>query len=196
MRVMLAELVSRMLFAGRSSPRSRKHKSYCAPPIRVIAFLRSIKIMKSLLNIKSLGLAVAALACSIGVAAARMPQTPPIGPDVLSKLIPHQAKNGSATTNAASSNITLRGGGASTEVPGDAPAGWNYFHATYCEWYTDGSNDFTFVFPEEGGYWVVENDIYATNTFNTACTNGNLAAVYVTDSSTGSFDRIWTYPYK
>lgn len=43
--VALAELVSRMLFAGRSSPRSHKHRSYgyCAPPIRIIAFLRSIK---------------------------------------------------------------------------------------------------------------------------------------------------------
>jgi len=152
--------------------------------------------MKSLLNIKSLGLAMAALACSIGVAAARTPQTPAIGSDVINKLIP-QAKNGSATANAASSiKAASRGGGASTEAVGDAAAGWNYFHATNCEWYTDGSNDFTFVFPQEGGYWFVENDIYATDTFDTACTDGNWVAVYVTDSSSGSFDRIFTYPYK
>jgi hypothetical protein len=151
--------------------------------------------MKSLLNIKSLGLAVAALACSIGVAAAHTPETPAIGPDVLNKLIP-QAKNGSVTTNAASSHASLRGGGASLEAVGNAAAGWNYFHATNCEWVTDGSNDFTFVFPQEGGYWFVENDIYATDTFDTACTNGNWVAVYVTDSSSGAFDRIFTYPYK
>ena len=81
--------------------------------------------------------------------------------------------------------------------PGDTPLGWNIFHATDCEWYTpDGTNNYTFVFPIEGGYWYTANNLFTTNTFDTACVNGNYVGVYVTSSSTGAFNEVITFPNK
>lgn len=136
--------------------------------------------------------AALAFACSMGVAAAQEAgPTGPVDPNVIKKLIPSQGvAQGPANVAAAS------GAGATLNAPGNVPLGWNYFHATYCEWYFDGSNNYLFVFPSEGGYWYIVNNDYATKTFLTGCVNGYYEAVYVTNTSTGAFNYIFTYPYK
>jgi hypothetical protein len=137
--------------------------------------------------------ATLALACSMGVAAAQdAGPIVPVGPDVIKKLIPSPSIVQGPAANAAAAS----GAGATLNAPGNVPTGWNYFHATYCEWYYDGSNNYLFVFPSEGGYWYIVNNDYATKTFLTGCVNGYYEAVYVYNSSTGAFNYIFTYPYK
>jgi hypothetical protein len=139
-------------------------------------------------------LAALAFALSVGTAAAQDAATGPIGPDVIKRLLPsHGTFSG---PSAAPSNAALSGGGVTLNGPGNVPTGWNYFHATYCEWYFDGSNNFVVVYPQEGGYWYSYNNIYTDTTFKTACVNGNWVAVYVTNSTTGAFYYVFTYPYK
>jgi hypothetical protein len=133
-------------------------------------------------------LAALAFTCATGIAAAQ--QTPP-GPDVIKRLIAQQGISAGPAANRA-----LSGGGATLDGPGNTPTGWNVFHATNCEWYTDGTNNYLFVFPQEGGYWYVVNNIYVTDTFETGCVNGNYEATYVVNSTTGAFTNLVTYPYK
>lgn len=129
--------------------------------------------------------ATAAFVCSMGVAAAQ-PAEPvaPQGPATVDAIITPAAK----ALAAAGRSVT---GAASA-----TPTGWNYFHATYCEWYYDGTNNWLIVYPQEGGTWYVANNIYATNNYQTACVNGNWVAVWVYNGSSGAYNYIWTYPYK
>jgi hypothetical protein len=85
-------------------------------------------------------------------------------------------------------------GGANLAAPGAVPVGLNFFHATNCVWFTDGSNNFLFVLPAEGGFWAVANNIFTKQTFLTGCVNGNIEAVNVINSSTGQFNEVFTFP--
>jgi len=140
----------------------------------------------------ALRLTVIALGFSIGVAAAQTP----VDPNVLSKLVHEVTRAAKANNSGALSRGGISGGGATLNAIGNVATGWNYFHATYCEWYTDGTNNFTFIFPQEGGFWFTENNLYTSQTFNTGCVNGNWEAVNVINSSTGAFNANLTYPFK
>lgn len=132
------------------------------------------------------------LSCSTAMAAAQeaAPQTPP-DPAQLLRLVP---KRGAAT---GVGPTVLGAGGATLNAAGNVPLGWSPpFHATNCQWITDGVNNFLFVFPAEGGFWFFQNDIFAAQTFLTGCVNGNLEAVHVINGATGDFDSIFTYPFK
>jgi hypothetical protein len=145
------------------------------------------------MRLKSLTLAALGLLYSAGFAMAAQEPPPgpgPVDPAQLQRLLPKQASMASA------SQKTLGAGGATLNAVGNVALGWNYFHATYCQWYYDGTNNYLYVFPSEGGFWYYRNNIYAASTFLTPCTQGYWAAVHVINSTTGDFDAIYTYPYK
>ena len=141
--------------------------------------------------LKSLSFAMIALGCSIGIATAQEAAPPgpgPVDPAQLKRLLPQQ---GSASNPAA-----LGGGGATLNAAGAVPTGWNYFHAYYCQWFIDGSNNYLYVFPTTGGFWFIRNNTYGADTFLSGCVNGNWEAVHVINGTTGEFDSIYTYSYK
>ena len=133
--------------------------------------------------------AVFAISCSAGFAMAQQrPTEELISPQVLKRLLPPPIAGQTAPS------APSRGGGATLSAPGNVPRGWNAFHATHCVWTSDGVNNFLYVFPAEGGFWFVENDIMAANTFNVGCVNGNVEAVFVVNGATGAFTHIQTFP--
>jgi hypothetical protein len=142
---------------------------------------------------KSLGLAAIALGCSIGAAAAQSEGPVTLDAQTLSKLVPTRGANGPMASGAAAG---VNGGGATLSGPGNTPTGFNYFHVTNCAWYTDGTNQFLFIFPQEGGYWYTYNNIYTQTTWTPACQTGNWTAVYVINSSSGAFNEVYTYDFK
>ena len=125
-----------------------------------------------------------------GVAAAQNAATGPVGPDVLKRL------SQGVPQGPAAKGVSLGGGGATLNAPGGVATGVHYFHATNCEWFTDGYNNWIYVLPIEGGFWFYLNSLYVSNIFETACVNGNWVAIDVIDSSTGNFDWVYTYPFK
>ena len=136
---------------------------------------------------KFLRLVAIGLACSTGMAAAQEAVPPqPLDPARLLKLLP---KRGAVS---GANQTVLGAGGATLNAVGNVPLGWNYFHATNCQWITDGVNNILYVFPAEGGFWFYVNNFYATQTFLTLCVNGNLGAVNVINSTSGDFNSIWT----
>jgi len=135
-------------------------------------------------------LGVLAFACSMGVAAAQDAATGPVGPDVLKRL------SQGVPQGPAAKGVSLGGGGATLNAPGGVAIGVHYFHATNCQWFTDGFNNWIYVFPIEGGFWFYLNSLYVSNIFETACANGNWVAINVIDSLTGNFDWVYTYPFK
>jgi hypothetical protein len=140
---------------------------------------------------KFLRLAAVGLSCFTGIAAAQEAAPPqPLDPAQLLRLLP---KQGAAT---GSSQTILGAGGATLNAVGSAPLGWNYFHATNCQWITDGVNNALFVLPSEGGFWAILNDTYAASTFLTGCVNGNWEAAHVVNSATGAIDSIFTFNFK
>ena len=136
--------------------------------------------------------AALAFACSAGLAMAQQaPTGEGISPEVLKRLLPAVPAGSQA---AIASPVTA--GGSTLSSPGSVPTGWNYFHAYNCMWYSDGNNNYLFVLPLEGGYWVVANNIYAADTFKVGCVNGYYEAVYVVNGTTGAFTNIETFPYR
>ena len=131
-----------------------------------------------------------AFACSMGVAAAQDTATGPVGPDVLKRL------SAGAPQGLAAKGMSLGGGGATLSGPGGVETGVHYFHATNCQWFTDGFNNWIYVFPIEGGFWFYLNSLYVSNIFETACVNGNWVALDVINSITGNFDWVYTFPFK
>ena len=98
--------------------------------------------------------------------------------------------------NAAAANgETVTGGGATLSGPGNISTGWNYFHVTNCQLYFDDPNIYLFIFPQEGGYWYTYVNMYTHTTWTPACQTGNWTAVYVTDTSTGAFNYVYTYDF-
>jgi hypothetical protein len=147
--------------------------------------------------VRSLGLVAIAFICSIGIAAAQQVPTSPVSPEVLgnlvSKIRPAPANGPMSTAQPA---VPTNAGGASTNSPGNLVVGFNFVHATNCEWFTDGTNNFLFLLPQEGGFFATENNLFTAQTFLTGCVNGDFVGVNVTDSSTGNFNAVLTFPFK
>jgi hypothetical protein len=142
---------------------------------------------------KFLALAALALICSTAVTAAQQAGPPgpgPVDPAQLKKLLPSQGSYASSNRDA------LGAGGATLGRAGGVALGWNYFHATNCQWYFDGATNYLYVYPSEGGFWVYRNNNYAASTILTPCVNGYWEAVHVINSTTGDFDAVYTYAFK
>ena len=146
--------------------------------------------MKSKLSLIA-GLSILGLALGAGVGQAQLapinrpgPQNGPPPPVITS------AVHAQSTANSTSSSGHSSGTNGLT-----AAAGWNYFHATNCAPYYDGSTTWVYVFPAEGGYWYTSNSIFETSML-TQCAVGNWMAVYVTNTTTGYFPEIYTFAYK
>jgi len=88
-----------------------------------------------------------------------------------------------------------RGRASGNAIALSASFGWNYFHATNCDAYFDGTTNWVYVYPQEGGYWFTSNTNFE-NVFVNQCVLGYWVAIYVTDSATGYYDQIFTYDYK
>jgi hypothetical protein len=138
------------------------------------------------------------LLCSIGIGAAQGVPSLPVSPDTVASLMA-KARRPAAATNGAlaqQKDPPTNGAGATLNGVGNVPLGRNIFHATNCEWFSDGTNEFLIVFPQEGGFWFIENNIFAADTFLTGCVRGDFVSVDVTDANTGAFEDIITYPIK
>lgn len=101
------------------------------------------------------------------------------------------AGNGNLTISAADGGSPPTATGAAS----GAPLGWNFFHALYCVHYIDsGGNQWTYVVPKEtpGNFFFTENIRYWADAFRSACPNGSLVAIHVTNSS-GTFDEVQVY---
>ena len=99
--------------------------------------------------------------------------------------------------NAVTKGGTIKSGMGSTLGEGtiiNTSLGWHYQHATYCNAYFDGTTNWVYVYPSEGGYWFTSLK-YFGNTFINQCVLGNWVAVYVTDTA-GDFNQVYTYDYK
>jgi hypothetical protein len=145
------------------------------------------------MRLKSLAFAAFGLLFSVGFAMAAQdaPSGPgPLDPAQLQRLLPKQA------SMASSSQKALGAGGATLNAVGNVALGWNWFHAASCQWYTDGTNNYLYVFPSEGGFWYFRNNIYAASTILTPCTQGYWEAVHVINGTTGEFDSVFTYSFK
>jgi hypothetical protein len=83
-----------------------------------------------------------------------------------------------------------------TGATGGAPLGWNFFDAFYCVQFidTDG-NQWTSVFSKEtpSQSFFTENIPYWANAFRSACPNGSLVGIHVTNSTNGTFDQVEVY---
>jgi hypothetical protein len=86
--------------------------------------------------------------------------------------------------------------GSSLAGVGNVPLGINTFHAFNCAWFTDGTNNFEFVFPLEGGFFAIVNNLFVAQTFLTGCVNGYFEQINVVNSSTGAFNEVITFPYR
>jgi hypothetical protein len=148
---------------------------------------------------RSIGLVAAMFICGIGVAGAQLAPPKPVSPEMLQKLLPKIATQRGMVAAKGSTPVSraaaVSGGGASLQSPGNVPTGWNIFHATNCEWVTDGTNDFLFVLPQEGGFWFIVNNLFVTQTFLTGCVQGNFEAVFVVDPNSGAFTNVLTWPF-
>ena len=79
----------------------------------------------------------------------------------------------------------------------EAYNGSTFFHAYNCGWFTpNGSDQWFYVYPQEGGIWFVINNIYVALGLNVACADANLEAVHVINSNTGAFDQTESWPYR
>ena len=145
------------------------------------------------MSLKSVAFAAAVgLLCSTGVALAQDASAPPTQPFDAVQL---QRSRG-ATPGAAPSS----GGGVIDKggTPGATPlvSGWNYFHAYNCQWYYDGATNWIYVYSPEGLYFYYPNNDFVAKTILTGCVNGYWEAVYVTNTTTGAFNQVYTYYYK
>jgi hypothetical protein len=83
-----------------------------------------------------------------------------------------------------------------TGTTGGAPLGWNSFHALYCVYFIDtNGNQWTYVFSKETptASFFTENIPYWADAFRSACPNGSLVGIHVTNSTNGTFDQVAVY---
>jgi hypothetical protein len=145
---------------------------------------------------KSLGLAAIALGCSI-VAEAQVAEPGSSGPSlqqmqqVLSALAQqHKASGAAVGAPSTGSRADINNLNAPVSL------GWNFAHATNCGWFVDSSNNqWYLVFPIEGGMVFSINNPNVAYGLLTPCTNGNLFAWFVTNTSSGAFAQTFSYPY-
>jgi hypothetical protein len=127
------------------------------------------------MSMKVFALAIAALASSVGGAAAQSAVAPP-SPGALQSLV-HPG-------------ITAGIG----RIPGttatkELSAGWNLFHCYTSIWYTDGSNQYLFGYNWEGTYVYAENNTYLSNEIINICRDAHEYGVYSSNGST--FYELW-----
>jgi hypothetical protein len=103
--------------------------------------------------------------------------------------------NGGVGNGVGDGNLTISAPTA-TGASGGAPLGWNSFHALYCLHYIDASgNLWSYIFSKEtpSKFFFSENISYWAAAFRSACSIGSLVAIYVTDSTSGTFDQVAVY---
>jgi hypothetical protein len=143
--------------------------------------------------------AAAIFACFIGGAAAQqigLPSATGAGPskdqlDLAKALVAKtEAQFAGKSAPAASGAINVVNGHTTTA----GPNGSFTRHATYCSWYSSGSNQYFYIFPQEGGYIYWINNLYSSTIASNARVQGNYF-IYYTDSS-GSIYQTVSYPFK
>jgi hypothetical protein len=75
------------------------------------------------------------------------------------------------------------------------PLGWNYVHATNCSVFTDGTTTWYTLYPQEGGWWQTTNVGFQTAILS-ACQTGNWIAFYVTNTTSGNWNQLYTFTFK
>ena len=139
---------------------------------------------------KSLGLAAIALGCSMGIAVAAPTAPTKQQMELLKAAVAERAGNGVAQT----------AGAPATGAKGVKAAivlGWNFFHATNCGWFVDGSGgQWFYIFPSEGGIWFTINNLYTSQGLQISCGDGNFFGVFVVNTSTGAFNQTISYTFK
>jgi hypothetical protein len=156
--------------------------------------LTNNSLEETAMSLKSVAFAALGMLCLTDVALAQDASAPPTEPIDAAQLLKSRSAVSQAAGVIGGSGI-LPSGSTNGATP-SLVSGWNYFHAYNCQWYYDGTNNWLYVFSPEGLYFYVPNNDYAAKTFLTGCVNGYWEAVYVTNTSTGAFNRIQTYYYK
>ena len=125
------------------------------------------------MSVKVYALAIAALASTVGVAAAQSNTKP----DLKALIRPGISS----------------GMGAIGVMPGNVQAnfstGWNIYHCYTSVWYTDGSNNYEYAFNSEGTYIYAFNNAYLANEIVNICREHNEYGVYSSNGST--FFELW-----
>jgi hypothetical protein len=86
------------------------------------------------------------------------------------------------------------GGKSQTAAQAPATLGWNFVHATYCDFFYDGTEFVLVVYPQEGGAWSTAYGP-VQQVLEPQCSQGNLVAFYVFNSN-GDWNQIFTYSYR
>lgn len=124
------------------------------------------------------------------------PAAPP-SPEVMKALTQQITKSRGAAASANGVLPSMTGG---THIVSSSPLavtlGWHYFHAYNCSWYTDGTNNFFFVWPSEGGYWYTVNNLYTEGALATSCVHGYWNAVYVVNATSGAYNETYSYNFQ
>jgi hypothetical protein len=94
-----------------------------------------------------------------------------------------------------SHSAATHGGTVHSGARASATTGWNYFHATNCLSYYDGSTNWVYVYPREGGFWFTPDRVFQ-ETFLIQCQQGYWVAIYVFDATTGNFSEVYTYDFR
>ena len=153
---------------------------------------------------KSLGLAMIALGCSLGVAAAQdlgAPTASSGGAEQVQAEQALQVLHALAEEHALAPGYKVgapaTGSRASTSnLSATFPLGFNFFHATHCGLFVDGGgNQFFFVFPQEGGVVFGVNNENIAHGLMVPCVDGNFFAINVIDLS-GTFDETFSFTFK
>jgi hypothetical protein len=126
------------------------------------------------------------------------PLAAPPSPEVM-KALSQQITNSRGAAASANGVLPPMTGGGSNTGSSSAPAvalGWHYFHETNCSWYSDGTNNFFYVWPSEGGYWYTVNNLYTEVALTTSCVHGYWEALYVVDTVTGRYTETYSYNFQ
>jgi hypothetical protein len=146
------------------------------------------------MRLNSLWLTATALACSMGAAMAQVPGDGPTTTSPTGSSPPNIAAFAKAA-NLPAGTVTNGSSRSATAPSAGISAGWNYAHGTNCGWFFDGTNQWYYIFPWEGGIVYEVNNVYAGQGLQTACVEGNYFAWYVTNTSTGAYTQTYSYPF-
>jgi hypothetical protein len=137
--------------------------------------------------------ATVAFVCSVGVAAAQNTPTPSpqaVSPDEMRAILQKLAQQ-RANTNANANGVQS---GTYNYPP--LVVGWNFAHATNCGWFFDGTNQWFYIFPSEGGIVYTLNNLYTSQGLQISCSDGNWFGWHVLNTSTGAYDQTISYTFK
>jgi hypothetical protein len=148
---------------------------------------------------KSIGLAAIALGCSIGVAAAQGLGVPNAQAGSGLTAEQQQALQAVAKQHAA---LGLAAGTPYAVYKSDlsnlnaaVQVGFVGFHAYNCGWFTNGTNNIFYIFPQEGGLIETFDNIIASIGLQIGCAQANLMFINVISSS-GAFNQNESFPYR